>query len=433
MGEKYSYLKLAEEVLRAEKKPMSPNDIWAKACQMGLDKNLITIGKTPQYTISAALGRNVRLKKSIFVCTTDNPKLYGLVDYDKREDTTVDENGLFDEYDDDIEAVQIEKNHFSLDKLRDTVVNSISLDNLINIWKYLGVTVAGYREGSKNTPRNKIVDAITDEITSLEDNRKSRKNKRYKILNDIKLYQDIEEYLELKNQNKTLFYINILYDIHKERNLDIISELFKEEEAKALQQEQTKEIVKENIDITKYTDEIEKLKKQLKESENGRKAAEKNAKEQKSKTDIEIKSLNSRIKTLNNSITEAKRNNEKLILDVEGLNSTICDNNSAISRLQEVVAKLTNLAFKRKILLLDMQRVVNDDYSDKWITITSRDALNKEMPEVDVTDLWLVRSKYTLLKRGLLIRNILDRYGHICIMEISIEQMNSMNLKEVLL
>ena len=85
MGEKYSYLKLAEEVLRAEKKPMNPNDIWVRACQMGVDKNLSTIGKTPQYTISATLGRNVKLKKSIFVCTSDNPKLYGLTDYDRRE------------------------------------------------------------------------------------------------------------------------------------------------------------------------------------------------------------------------------------------------------------------------------------------------------------------------------------------------------------
>ena len=101
MSEKYSYLKLAEEVLRAEKKPMNPNDIWVRACQMGLDKNLSTIGKTPQYTISATLGRNVKLKKSIFVCTSDNRKLYGLTDYDRREETSVSENGLFDEYEND--------------------------------------------------------------------------------------------------------------------------------------------------------------------------------------------------------------------------------------------------------------------------------------------------------------------------------------------
>lgn len=436
MGEKYSYLKLAEEVLRAEKKPMNPNDIWVRACQMGLDKNLSTIGKTPQYTISATLGRNVKLKKSIFVCTSDNPKLYGLTDYDRREETSVSENGLFDEYENDnnVEEEQVDSNQCLLKKLRNTVIASIPFDNLLNIWKYLGITIAGYREGSKNAPKNKILYAINSEIISLEEpNKESRRNKRYKILNDIKFYQSIEEYLELKNKNKTLFYINTLYDLHKERNLEIISELFKEEEGKEIQQKQTKEIVEESIDITKYKDEIEKLKKQLKVSENGRKAAEKNAKEQKSKTDAEIKSLNSRIKTLNNSIVEAKKTNEKLMLDIEGLEGSLCDRNITINRLQEEVGKLTNLAFKRKILLLDMIRGVCDNYSDRWISINSRDVLNNELPEEDVTDIWLVKSKYTLLKKGLVLNNILTRYGHISVLEISIEQMNSMNLEEVLL
>lgn len=431
MSEKYGYLKLAEDVLREEKRPMNPNDIWAKACQMGLDKNLATIGKSPEYTISCILSRNVKFKKSIFVCVSDIPILYGLVDYDSREDTIVDENKLPDE-NDNIDNIQLDDKKYTLTELINIVITSIPFDDLLNIWKYLGITVSGYREGSKNTPKNKILEAVISEITSLERfNSKSRKNKRYKILNDLKFYQSLDGYLELKNKNKTLFYITVLFDLHKERNLDIISELFKED--KCLHQEVTKEEVKENIDITKYTDEIEKLKKQLKESENSRKVAEKNAKEQKNKLDTEIKILNSKIKTLDNNINETKKLNEKLMKDIGILESAVFEKNSTISVLQEEIAKLTNLAFKRKILLLDMKRVVCDDYSDRWISITSSSVLSNEIPNIEATDVWLVRDKYTFLKRGLVLRNILARYCHISVLEISIEQMINMNLEEVLL
>lgn len=410
---------------------MNPNDIWAKACQMGLDKNLATIGKSPEYTISCILSRNVKFKKSIFVCVSDIPILYGLVDYDSREDTIVDENKLPDE-NDNIDNIQLDDKKYTLTELINIVITSIPFDDLLNIWKYLGITVSGYREGSKNTPKNKILEAVISEITSLERfNSKSRKNKRYKILNDLKFYQSLDGYLELKNKNKTLFYITVLFDLHKERNLDIISELFKED--KCLHQEVTKEEVKENIDITKYTDEIEKLKKQLKESENSRKVAEKNAKEQKNKLDTEIKILNSKIKTLDNNINETKKLNEKLMKDIGILESAVFEKNSTISVLQEEIAKLTNLAFKRKILLLDMKRVVCDDYSDRWISITSSSVLSNEIPNIEATDVWLVRDKYTFLKRGLVLRNILARYCHISVLEISIEQMINMNLEEVLL
>lgn len=77
----YNYLDLAEEVLKKEKREMSISEIWAHALKMGLDKKLISIGKTPKKTLSASIRRHLGNAKHVqFKQTSKKPSLYYLKD-----------------------------------------------------------------------------------------------------------------------------------------------------------------------------------------------------------------------------------------------------------------------------------------------------------------------------------------------------------------
>ncbi len=51
MSGKLTYKELAIEILKEAKKPLSVSEIWEKACEMGLEKRLSSIGKTPTQTL----------------------------------------------------------------------------------------------------------------------------------------------------------------------------------------------------------------------------------------------------------------------------------------------------------------------------------------------------------------------------------------------
>lgn len=73
----YNYLDLAEEVLRNEKHEMTISEIWKRAVQMGLDKKLISVGKTPKNTLNASMHRHIASAKHvIFKQTSKNPARY---------------------------------------------------------------------------------------------------------------------------------------------------------------------------------------------------------------------------------------------------------------------------------------------------------------------------------------------------------------------
>mgnify|MGYP004519007185 CR=1 FL=1 len=55
----YNYLDLAEEVLKAKKRAMTTAEIWKYALEMGLDKKLISVGKTPKNTLNASIRRHI--------------------------------------------------------------------------------------------------------------------------------------------------------------------------------------------------------------------------------------------------------------------------------------------------------------------------------------------------------------------------------------
>lgn len=51
MSGKLTYKELIIEVLKEAKKPLSVSEIWEKACEMGLEKRLSSIGQTPTQTL----------------------------------------------------------------------------------------------------------------------------------------------------------------------------------------------------------------------------------------------------------------------------------------------------------------------------------------------------------------------------------------------
>lgn len=57
---KFTFMRLAEEVLRKERKPLSVSEIWAKAKELNLIKDLSSTGKTPWRSIGAQIYVDIR-------------------------------------------------------------------------------------------------------------------------------------------------------------------------------------------------------------------------------------------------------------------------------------------------------------------------------------------------------------------------------------
>ncbi len=78
---KYTYLDLIEEVLRKEKREMSLSEIWEKSQQLGFDKKLDSIGKTPVNTMNACIRKHISTAARVrFKQTSKKPALYYLND-----------------------------------------------------------------------------------------------------------------------------------------------------------------------------------------------------------------------------------------------------------------------------------------------------------------------------------------------------------------
>jgi len=72
-----TFLQLAEKVIKEEKRPLSPTEIWQIAQTKGYDKEVATKGKTPEATLGARLYVEVRDNPaSIFVATSSRPKRF---------------------------------------------------------------------------------------------------------------------------------------------------------------------------------------------------------------------------------------------------------------------------------------------------------------------------------------------------------------------
>ncbi len=66
-----TYIELGKKVLEQAERPLKPKEIWKKACEMGLDKERSSIGKTPWSTIGSDLGKD---KKQFYVAHKEKGK-----------------------------------------------------------------------------------------------------------------------------------------------------------------------------------------------------------------------------------------------------------------------------------------------------------------------------------------------------------------------
>lgn len=66
-----TYRELGKKVLEQAGKPLSVKEIWERACEMGLDKERPSIGKTPWRTIGSDLGKD---KKQFYVAHKEKEK-----------------------------------------------------------------------------------------------------------------------------------------------------------------------------------------------------------------------------------------------------------------------------------------------------------------------------------------------------------------------
>ncbi len=66
-----TYIELGKKVLEQAERPLKPKEIWERACEMGLDKERPSIGKTPWKTIGSDLGKD---KKQFYVARKEKGK-----------------------------------------------------------------------------------------------------------------------------------------------------------------------------------------------------------------------------------------------------------------------------------------------------------------------------------------------------------------------
>ncbi|MUU25737.1 hypothetical protein F7199_02015 [Helicobacter pylori] len=68
-----TYRELGKKVLEQAEEPLSTEEIWKRACEMGLDKERPSIGKTPWSTIGSDLGQD---KKQFYVARKEKGTHY---------------------------------------------------------------------------------------------------------------------------------------------------------------------------------------------------------------------------------------------------------------------------------------------------------------------------------------------------------------------
>lgn len=86
---KYTFLDLAEDVLKQAKIPLSYREIWEQGVELGLDKKLDSKGKTPWESLGSRLRTNASSDNSIFIIVSDNPQTFWLYSREKELDSEV--------------------------------------------------------------------------------------------------------------------------------------------------------------------------------------------------------------------------------------------------------------------------------------------------------------------------------------------------------
>ncbi|MDE7256097.1 MAG: HrgA protein, partial [Helicobacter sp.] len=75
-----TYKELIIEILQQAKEPLTSRQIWARACELGLDKKLSKLGKTPVTTIGATISIVTRIgeKENQFIFASKRPTTFWL-------------------------------------------------------------------------------------------------------------------------------------------------------------------------------------------------------------------------------------------------------------------------------------------------------------------------------------------------------------------
>jgi hypothetical protein len=74
-----NFLELAEQIIKTINQPLTPNEIWEKALELGLDQKLNSKGKTPWATLGARLYVDIRDNQSSkFIPIGKRPTKFGL-------------------------------------------------------------------------------------------------------------------------------------------------------------------------------------------------------------------------------------------------------------------------------------------------------------------------------------------------------------------
>ena len=91
MGKKYTFLNLAEDVLKETQKPMSANEIWKYAESKSMQENVESNGVTPWKTLRTRIYRDITENKeqTKFIQLSKNPAKYGLKDLSYSNDTFI--------------------------------------------------------------------------------------------------------------------------------------------------------------------------------------------------------------------------------------------------------------------------------------------------------------------------------------------------------
>ena len=78
MEKQYTFFDLIVDVFKETKNPMSADEVWEKAIELGLDKKLGSLGKTPSATVGARLYVDAKEngEKSTFVQVSKRPSRF---------------------------------------------------------------------------------------------------------------------------------------------------------------------------------------------------------------------------------------------------------------------------------------------------------------------------------------------------------------------
>ncbi|PDW20374.1 hypothetical protein BB477_05160 [Helicobacter pylori] len=123
-----TYIELGKKVLEQAGKPLSVKEIWERACEMGLDKERPSIGKTPWSTIGSDLGKD---EKQFYVARKEKGTHYYWLKSREREfppQKTLDAKEEDDEQSECSGTAKKQKNSFHERDLHPLLVKFLSED-----------------------------------------------------------------------------------------------------------------------------------------------------------------------------------------------------------------------------------------------------------------------------------------------------------------